>query len=74
MSLLENDRDTRAYPPAGRLSEVDVPGMITTSMPAAVRTVDRSQPYYDALDIVAVSLGALMMLGPLFVYAVGWGA
>ena len=71
MSLLENDREFRPYPSAARLSTMDTPGLITTSTPAS-QVIDRSQPYYDALDIAAVSLGAFMMLGPLFVYAVGW--
>jgi hypothetical protein len=73
MSLLENDLNPHAYPRAARLSTMETPGMITTSVPAS-QAIDRSQPYYDVLDIVAVSLGAFMMLGPLFVYAIGWAA
>jgi hypothetical protein len=34
----------------------------------------RNGPAFEGRDIVAASLAATMMLGPLLAYAVGWGS
>jgi hypothetical protein len=36
--------------------------------------IERTASYFEVRDLAAVGFAAVMTLGPLFAYAVGWGA
>ncbi len=80
MTQLENERDYEARVRATRVGLMDDETELDRTAPFATtqrdvlsRGVVRG-PDFEGLDIVAFSLGSLMMLGPLVAYAVGLGA